>query len=277
KWCISKFSGGIFTDVSFLPSFNSTVIELYMDRIPGLSEWFLALNDDFFFGAPVEPSDFFTEDGCVRVHLTDEPCPSGEPLETDPAWVAGLKNANVLLNQRFGKEQRFIGTHNVRPMRRSICEACRQDFAEAYQEATAHRFRSHSDIMLPLFLHVHYALSAGEGELATMDEYFANGIGPDLGRNEQHFAEIRRRRPVLFCLNDQGMYKEPEASVQLQTFLEECFPHTSPFERVCFVDCLRRKICHPFSRMVNCPENTSRKESIPLRGLRSGSGESASS
>jgi len=223
----------IFLDATLLPSFNSTVIELYMDRIPGLSECFLAFNDDFFFGATVEPYDFFTEDGCARVRLTDDLCPLGEPLKDDPAWIAGLKNAHTLLDQCFGREQRFVGTHNVRPMLRSVCEACRQDFAGAYRKASKHRFRSHSDIMLPLLLHTYYALSIGKGELTSIDEYFANGIGPSLENNERHFADIRRQRPTLFCLNDQRIYENPDANVQLQQFLEEYFPYPSLFEK-CF-------------------------------------------
>ncbi len=42
-----------------LPTFNSNVIELYMHRIPGLSEQFVLFNDDMFLTAPTTPEDFF--------------------------------------------------------------------------------------------------------------------------------------------------------------------------------------------------------------------------
>lgn len=47
----------------YLPTFNSNSIETLIYRIPGLSEHFLLMNDDFFFVAPSVPEDFFTPDG----------------------------------------------------------------------------------------------------------------------------------------------------------------------------------------------------------------------
>lgn len=45
-----------------LPVFNARSIETVLWRIPGLSEHFIYLNDDFLLVAPVSPEDFF-EDG----------------------------------------------------------------------------------------------------------------------------------------------------------------------------------------------------------------------
>lgn len=47
----------------YLPVFNSPAIETMMWRIPGLSEHFILLNDDFLLIRPTSPSDFFTDDG----------------------------------------------------------------------------------------------------------------------------------------------------------------------------------------------------------------------
>ena len=46
-----------------LPVFNSQAIEVYLHRIPGLSERFIYFNDDMFVGRPLEKSFFFTDDG----------------------------------------------------------------------------------------------------------------------------------------------------------------------------------------------------------------------
>lgn len=48
-----------------LPTFNSSSILSVLYRIPGLSERFLFLNDDFFIIRPVQPSDFFRGDKVV--------------------------------------------------------------------------------------------------------------------------------------------------------------------------------------------------------------------
>ncbi len=44
-----------------LPVFNSNSIETFLWNIPGLSEHFLFLNDDFFLVSPSSPEDFFTD------------------------------------------------------------------------------------------------------------------------------------------------------------------------------------------------------------------------
>lgn len=48
-----------------LPTFNSSSILPMLWRVPGLSENFLFLNDDFFLISPVAPSDFFRDQKVV--------------------------------------------------------------------------------------------------------------------------------------------------------------------------------------------------------------------
>ena len=51
-----------------LPCFNSTLIEHFICRIPGLSEHFLYANDDTFINKPVTPDIFFAEDGFDQLY-----------------------------------------------------------------------------------------------------------------------------------------------------------------------------------------------------------------
>ena len=54
----------------YLPTFNSTAIESFVHAVPGLSDHFLYLNDDFLFGAPTVQEDFLTAAGKQRVFGT---------------------------------------------------------------------------------------------------------------------------------------------------------------------------------------------------------------
>lgn len=59
----------IFKDYEeYLPVFNSLAIETMLWRIPGLSENFAYLNDDFFLVAPVSPSDWFDKKGRPKLY-----------------------------------------------------------------------------------------------------------------------------------------------------------------------------------------------------------------
>lgn len=49
----------------FLPTFNSTTIEMFLHRIPGLDEEFVYFNDDIFPLLPCSPEDFFRDGKAV--------------------------------------------------------------------------------------------------------------------------------------------------------------------------------------------------------------------
>ena len=50
-----------------LPTFNSLAIETMLWRIEGLADRFLYFNDDMMFVGPVEPTDFFSNEGRVTL------------------------------------------------------------------------------------------------------------------------------------------------------------------------------------------------------------------
>jgi len=60
----------IFLNKSHLPTFSSPAIESHLHRIPGLSKWFIYMNDDVLFGRDVWPDDFVSASGAQKVYLT---------------------------------------------------------------------------------------------------------------------------------------------------------------------------------------------------------------
>ena len=52
---------------SILPTYNSSTIEMFLHNIPGLADHFIYGNDDMYTLRPLQPEDFFTEDGKIRV------------------------------------------------------------------------------------------------------------------------------------------------------------------------------------------------------------------
>ena len=59
----------IFPDPSMVPSFSSPAIEANIHRIPGLADKYLYLCDDFMFGSPVWPDDFWSPRVGNRIYL----------------------------------------------------------------------------------------------------------------------------------------------------------------------------------------------------------------
>ena len=63
----------IFTNKSDLPTFSANAIEFNLHRISGLSDRFIYINDDVFFGRSVGPGDFILPNGgqCVFLEMND--------------------------------------------------------------------------------------------------------------------------------------------------------------------------------------------------------------
>ena len=85
----------------YLPTFNSSVIELWLDRIPGLGEHFVTFNDDMFLTAPVSREDFFQKGLPCEAFLMDA---VAGPDPDDIFNHMMLNNANVI-NRYFNKKK----------------------------------------------------------------------------------------------------------------------------------------------------------------------------
>ena len=68
QWVSDKVHVVLHADImpaEVLPCFNSCTIEMFLHRIPGLSEQFLYFNDDMFPVAPCRAEDFFPDGRCA--------------------------------------------------------------------------------------------------------------------------------------------------------------------------------------------------------------------
>ena len=76
-----------------LPTFSSIGIEMYLDKIPKLSEHFVYANDDTMLNRPLEPSDFFLKDGRPIVWLA-----RGKLEKITPYIASRLLNSSFISN-----------------------------------------------------------------------------------------------------------------------------------------------------------------------------------
>lgn len=107
-----------FIPAEFLPVFNSCAIEMYLHRIPGLSERFLYFNDDTFPVRPVSEEDLFPG-GKPVVHMSPMLFCLGNNFRSTvrrsseaARKAAGLRKVPYSLRPQ----------HTVTPMLKSCCE-----------------------------------------------------------------------------------------------------------------------------------------------------------
>ena len=217
----------IFRDCSNLPTFNSHAIESQLHRIPGLSEHFIYVNDDVFFGRPLRPEFFFTSSGMARFQLSmrhhQEDAANGLPVNI------AASNNNKVLQRRFGMQSSLKFKHVAHPQRKSVLEQIERENPEAVAMTASARFRSNEDLSIPSALAHYYGLALGRSVPGTGSYKYI-----DLGLSDAQLELAKLlmgKRPQTFCLNQVHNRQDVQTNV-LASFLERAFPFASSMEKI---------------------------------------------
>ena len=104
----------------YLPTFNSTTIEMFLWNIKDLSEKFIYANDDMLPLKPLKPSDFFTEDDHIKIEWWEE-----DIRELDNTFRSQCHNSYLHMAYRTGhkvdKYKYLRPAHSFTPMIKSHC------------------------------------------------------------------------------------------------------------------------------------------------------------
>lgn len=214
-----------------LPTFNSHAIEAHLHRIAGLSEHYLYLNDDMFFGRPIDAGVFFSPNGIARIFLSTAPIPPGAASPVDYPVDAAAKNGRDLLVDALGYRPARKLAHAPYPQLASVAREIEQRFAEPIRSTAAARFRSPSDVSLASSLTQHYAYATGRAVVAPLSYVYVNIA--DRWASAQLAALSGSHDRDVFCLNETSMAGAREERVDrvVRAFLEGYFPKPSPFEK----------------------------------------------
>ena len=176
-----------------LPCFASPCIEMFLHRIPGLSEQFIYANDDMFPLSPLRPDDFF-QDGRPCFHVKEKSYPSDPNI-----FERKCMYQQNMIGSTFGRHYEHTwlrAGHSFAPILKSACEAVWQEHGdEILRWLSPFRRTDHS------FNHYIYLLH----------EYFS-GIAIDHAPREQYAGEdtptprlkaiIADKDAGIVCLND---------------------------------------------------------------------------
>lgn len=224
----------------YLPTFNSSAIEMFITAIPELSEHFLFANDDTLFGAPVAPDFFFNADGRPIVRLKRQHIRG----KSDPY------SRMLLLSQRLTKEQcgrctRLAPHHNIDAYRKSDCDKVLARFKEQVDLLASHRFRTEGDIHRSVIAYC--AIAEGLATMRRVGRYNrAKGLAEAVGcflkgsflsdsrcipiNKPDLWHEMHKYNPALFTVNDDENATDADRA-RMRRFLEEMFPDKSAFEK----------------------------------------------
>ena len=217
----------IFTDHSALPTFNSHAIESQLHHIPGLSEKYLYANDDMFFGAPVEPSDFFDEHGRAKAFLWKKVPRRNKNIKNTMgnAYRMSWRNLSILMDERDGIQVKRFLHHQALPMLKSTTELSEKRYSDVYEIQSRERLRTDPVKYSMTGLPTYYGLAIGTFVLGDIDSIILNWAS--VSYNKKLLAKIKKTRPKLFCINN----LDDNGNEYWQEFWREYFPCKSSFEK----------------------------------------------
>lgn len=215
-----------------LPCFNSSVIEYFIHRIPGLGECFLLANDDIFFNKPLKPSFFFDSNGLPYVRLKRKLLGRWHYTVKKlfrkrlGQYISQVLEGATMVHHQFGKFYSGVPHHNVDAYRRDDYRyAAEHVFSDRVKASQGNHVRKYGDLHRSAFSY--YLLATDKAHL----RYVNRRESMRLNVHKQHFMErLMCYNPPLFCLNDSQRVSDADREA-IKPFLELLFPRKSLFEK----------------------------------------------
>ncbi|MDZ7604208.1 MAG: Stealth CR1 domain-containing protein [Cyclobacteriaceae bacterium] len=235
----------------FLPCFNSSLIEVYLHRIPNLAEHFVYFNDDFFIINHITPKRFFVDGlpndiAAFRMNF-------GSSL-----WSKCLKNNIRIINSRFNKKEimkrdydkwfteeygnkarltrllrfydKFVTLrtpHNAQPYTKATFEEVWDFAGKELTEMSHNRFRSPLDYTQELFRTWQICRS----NFLPYNTYKDTKMFPLVFKAAKAIKAIKEQTYSLVCVNDSEYIMNFEKTMQgVNAAFAEILPEKSSFE-----------------------------------------------
>lgn len=232
----------------YLPTFSSSVIELYLDRIPNISEHFVYFNDDMFLNASVSPDDFFTSDGMPKdmaVPSVLQPVSEFEHLPFNNSLVLnrsfskrdivrkyfgkffspkyGIANLiKSLMTLPFSNWSTFKIQHIPYSLRRADYELLRKYASDEIDRTSNMHFRSDYDINIWLLQEIRFM----RGEFVPRSA--RDGLYLNFDNQKEILSSINTSNVKMLCINDASDSLKLENKIQISDKIIDAFEHKYP-------------------------------------------------
>jgi hypothetical protein len=177
----------------------SHAITANLHRIPGLTEHFLYLNDDLFFGRNLHPGIWFDTLGRSVIRYTRTLLPAYNVDSKDLVQKIRQNTIQLASGRGLKTTTRSI-QHGPHPLQKSLMEKLWKEFELEFDRTCQNKFRSESDLV-PEWLHNFAAITSGRGFVGGKLTY--NYIVINSKKSLPRILGLFFRRvPSVLCLND---------------------------------------------------------------------------
>jgi len=235
----------------YLPVFNSNMIEIYMHKIPDLSEQFVYFNDDFYITNHLSPKRFF-EDGLPKdiaafrtnsglsqyermlknnIRLINKHFDKKEVFKKDAwKWYDPSYGSRGRLNHLLKYYNEFITLrtpHNAQPFLKSTFEDVWKHCGKELKEMSKRRLRNDNDYTPELFKTWQICSS----NFIPYNTYKDTKMFPLMIKSKKAIKAVREQSYSLVCLNDNVHIRNYKQTMDnLKESFEAILPEKSNFE-----------------------------------------------
>uniref|UniRef100_A0AAV1VGV4 Exopolysaccharide phosphotransferase n=1 Tax=Peronospora matthiolae TaxID=2874970 RepID=A0AAV1VGV4_9STRA len=226
-------------DKTTLPTFDTNVIEQYLYKIPGLTDVFIHMNDDYLFIKPVTPDRLFTCEGGLRL-LTEINHIRHVAAQNSNLWLASVRNTVMLTDKAYGGKHVFnFLKHAPFVYSRLAFEEIHKKFGEKLDAMLSHQTRHAKDLNMPLLHHI-YMLEEGSkllgipvelNPLSECDDWLLVRVKDkqEAALNARFKQALNNEGPeIMLALNDE--YKDKETAELVGRFYAQLLPEKAFFE-----------------------------------------------
>lgn len=205
----------------YLPTFNSTTIEMFIHRIPDLDEEYLYFNDDIFPVAPCVEEDFF-RNGKVVIGMARH-------IFASSMYKKHVRRSDRMAREALGLPKRLIflrAQHSCIPMLKSQCDEVSR-LQEDKIIASLSRVRDNGNVNMTFFLSYMYHKS-----LVINQRISCKHVSLAAATPKRLSDAILYPSRKLLCVNDVHLNEDRYESfrkIMTESF-SHCFPKKSKFE-----------------------------------------------
>lgn len=236
----------------FLPCFNSSLIEIYLHKIPNLANHFVYFNDDFFIINNIEKTRFFQNNlpcdiaafrynsgmglwsKCLlnNIRMINKYFNKQEVMQRDhDKWFNKIYGKKARLNYVLRYYPKFITLrtpHNAQPYLKSTYEDVWNNCKKELTKMSSNRFRSAEDYTQELFR----TWQICKSNFTPYNTYNDTKMFPLVLRSKNAIKAIKNQSYKLVCLNDNPHIRNyAETMKEVQNAFESILPEKSGFEK----------------------------------------------
>lgn len=216
-----------------LPCYNSSLIEHFWHKLPGLAEHFLYSNDDMYINRPVTRETFYDpKDGFPIVRLFHRPVRRlamwmkqhvlHKPLTN---YAKTIHHAATLVLKKYGKYFNAKPHHNIDAYLKSDYEHTFETFRDEIEATLENHIRKPDDVQRVIYTYV--PLAEKRAHKKYVDKFESSRFGI---RQPHRYLELDERNPIFFCMNDSDSVNDDDR-IAAKEFLMKRFPEKSQFEK----------------------------------------------